>query len=147
MIKMNDRRQNDLKQNDFKQNDFKQNLMVMKSIATTMMMKKTMMTMITTATTTTSHQKVVYLFILDYGAPVVFPELSSSSIRCLQFVRNWCLYLCTGCHSASALRPTRDMKHATIHRLPSQRADCWWVGHFPFFRVSASFAWHPHQNC
>ena len=41
--------------------------------------------------------------ILDYRAPIVFPNLSPSSIHRLQLVQNRCLRLCTGCHSATAV--------------------------------------------
>ena len=41
--------------------------------------------------------------ILEYGAPITYPNLSSSSIHRLQLVQNRCLRLCTGCHSAASL--------------------------------------------
>ena len=41
--------------------------------------------------------------ILDYGAPIAYPNLSASSIHRLQLVQNRCLRLCTGCHSATAI--------------------------------------------
>ena len=52
--------------------------------------------------------------LLDYAAPIVFPNYSASSIRRLQIIQNRSLRLITGCHSASAI----DHLHSETEILP-----------------------------
>ena len=52
--------------------------------------------------------------LLDYGAPLVYPQYSQSSIRRLQLVQNKALRLITGCHTAASI----DHLHQEAKVLP-----------------------------
>ena len=55
--------------------------------------------------------------LLDYAAPVVYPNYSVSSIRRLQVVQNRSLRLITGCHSAASV----DHLHSECGVLPVEK--------------------------
>ena len=52
--------------------------------------------------------------LLDYAAPIVYPNYSASSIRRLQLIQNKSLRLITGCHSAASV----DHLHSETEVLP-----------------------------
>ena len=52
--------------------------------------------------------------LLDYAAPIVYPNYSATSIRQLQLIQNCSLRLVTGCHSAASV----DHLHSESGVLP-----------------------------